>query len=274
VDALSDQIANNVNFDAIAAEWRLPVDLALDLCSLALYDVVIYADDSGSMQGSRWNSDLKTVVHRAAGISTQFEPNGISVRFMNHHHDRDNVRTEADVMALISDVQPSGGTPIGTSLRSKVVDRYLDSLRSAGSDWTRLKPLLVITITDGEPQGEPHDTLASTILHGRSTLQSMGFVGDEIAYQFAQVGDDEEAQRFLMHIHDHQKIGQFVDTTSNYEWESEKWARHSGGRALMTPDLYLLKLLVGAIDNSWSIHDEDSYNSRYHQKYGHHIFSF
>jgi len=31
VDALSDQIANNVNFDAIAAEWRLPVDLALDL---------------------------------------------------------------------------------------------------------------------------------------------------------------------------------------------------------------------------------------------------
>jgi len=30
------------------------------------------------------------------------------------------------------------------------------------------------------------------------------------------------------------------------------------GRALMTPDLYLLKLLVGAIDNSWSIHDEDT----------------
>jgi hypothetical protein len=29
--------------------WRMPVELAIDLAALALYDVVIYGDDSGSM---------------------------------------------------------------------------------------------------------------------------------------------------------------------------------------------------------------------------------
>jgi len=259
LERLADQIVNTVNFDTIAQQWRLPVEVALDLSSIALYDVVIYADDSGSMKGERWNSDLKAIVHRAAGIGTLFDTDGISVRFMNHHQDRDNIRTEADVMALLSQVQPSGRTPIGTSLRKKLVDPYLQILRNSGPDRTRLKPLMVITVTDGAPQGEAHDTLVQTILHGRSMLQSMAFVGDEIAYQFAQVGDDAEAQRFLDSIDNHPQVGQFVDATSNFEREADQWARRSGGASQMTPDLYLLKLLVGAIDNSWDSRDDQAY---------------
>lgn len=29
--------------------WRMPTELAIDLAALALYDIVIYGDDSGSM---------------------------------------------------------------------------------------------------------------------------------------------------------------------------------------------------------------------------------
>lgn len=43
-----------VDLDAVARQWRLPAEIALDLCSLALYDIVIYADDSYSMQGENW----------------------------------------------------------------------------------------------------------------------------------------------------------------------------------------------------------------------------
>lgn len=32
-----------------ACRWRMPVELAVDLSALVLYDIVIYADDSGSM---------------------------------------------------------------------------------------------------------------------------------------------------------------------------------------------------------------------------------
>jgi hypothetical protein len=33
----------------LLCRWRMPVELAIDLASLALYDIVIYGDDSGSM---------------------------------------------------------------------------------------------------------------------------------------------------------------------------------------------------------------------------------
>ena len=49
----------------------MPVELAIDLAGLALYDVVIYADDSGSMafeeDGSRID-DLKLVLSRTAEV--------------------------------------------------------------------------------------------------------------------------------------------------------------------------------------------------------------
>jgi hypothetical protein len=38
-----------VDFKALGQKWNMPQELAYDLASLALYDVVIYADDSGSM---------------------------------------------------------------------------------------------------------------------------------------------------------------------------------------------------------------------------------
>ena len=41
------------------------------------------------------------------------------------------------------------------------------------------------------------DSSHPTILVGRSVLTSMGFTGNEVAYQFAQVGDDQEARTDL-----------------------------------------------------------------------------
>ena len=56
---------------SLAARWNMPVELAIDLAALALYDVVIYADDSGSMafeeDGSRID-DLKLVLSRTAEV--------------------------------------------------------------------------------------------------------------------------------------------------------------------------------------------------------------
>lgn len=56
---------------------------------------------------------------------------------------------------------------------------------------------MVITVTDGEPQGESRDTLFNVIRDLRRTLTSMGFSGNEVAFQFAQVGDDAKATDFL-----------------------------------------------------------------------------
>jgi uncharacterized protein with von Willebrand factor type A (vWA) domain len=37
----------------LAQAWRLPLEIAVDLAKLALCDVILYIDDSGSMGGSR-----------------------------------------------------------------------------------------------------------------------------------------------------------------------------------------------------------------------------
>lgn len=49
LQALAARVDSRVNFRDLATRWRMPVELALDLSSLALYDIILFADDSGSM---------------------------------------------------------------------------------------------------------------------------------------------------------------------------------------------------------------------------------
>jgi hypothetical protein len=60
----------------------MPVELAVDLCALALYDIVIYADDSGSMESGDGEriQDLKLIVAKVAEVATLFDDDGIEVR--------------------------------------------------------------------------------------------------------------------------------------------------------------------------------------------------
>lgn len=60
----------------------MPVELAVDLASLALYDIVIYGDDSGSMESGDGEriEDLKLIVAKVAEVATLFDDDGIEVR--------------------------------------------------------------------------------------------------------------------------------------------------------------------------------------------------
>lgn len=66
--------------------WKLPLEIGSDLIKLALFDVVLLVDDSGSMafeeDGSRID-DLKLILERAAYAASLFDADGIQVRFLN-----------------------------------------------------------------------------------------------------------------------------------------------------------------------------------------------
>lgn len=49
LEPLAHRIAQSGAISRIAAEWRINVEVALDLVRLALFDVVLLLDDSGSM---------------------------------------------------------------------------------------------------------------------------------------------------------------------------------------------------------------------------------
>lgn len=70
LDAITHS-CTHVSYRALASHWNMPLELATDLTSLALYDIVIYADDSGSMvfeEGGDRINDLKLILGRVAEV--------------------------------------------------------------------------------------------------------------------------------------------------------------------------------------------------------------
>lgn len=48
------------------------------------------------------------------------------------------------------------------------------------------KPVLVICITDGEPTGEPKDTVRQVVMNAKQQLQNSPYGPGAVAFQFAQ----------------------------------------------------------------------------------------
>lgn len=92
-------------YRGLAAKYHMPVELAYSMASLALYDIIIYADDSGSMafeEGGERINDLKLMVGRVADVATMFDDDGILVRFMNGTLEGNGIRDSASAAQLIS----------------------------------------------------------------------------------------------------------------------------------------------------------------------------
>ncbi|DBA80737.1 hypothetical protein WJX77_006553 [Trebouxia sp. C0004] len=247
------QRLNQTDFKALSQRWNMPLELAYDLATLALYDIVIFADDSGSMifeEGGERINDLKVIMGRVAEVATLFDEDGIVVRFMNGHVEGNGIRDPMSANNLISQVQFTGMTPLGSSLDSKVIKPFLGS---GISNRNLQKPILVITITDGEPTGEPQNTVANVIKNAKNMCASSIYGPNAIAFEFAQVGKDTKAQAFLGRLDTDPEIGKMIDATSYYELEAEEYMRRGVN---LTPELWLVKLMVGAVDPTYDEQDQ------------------
>lgn len=254
LEQIASRVAQTGALDRIIQEWRLPKEVALDLVKIALFDVVILCDDSGSMafeQNGERIEDLKLILSRVAFACSLFDQDGINIRFLNSQYDGNNISSEAQAMQLVSSVKFSGLTPLGTSLDQKVLQPML--LQPARANALR-KPLLVICITDGAPAGEPVDKVFDVISRAHDELARTRYGPDAVSFQFAQVGDDLKAEAFLASLDAHPKVGPLIDSTGNYEMESAQFQRMSGQS--MDPTLWLCKMLLGPIDSSYDTKDE------------------
>ena len=248
-------IANRVapQIQSISSNWHIPFEIAVDLVRLALYDIVVFVDDSGSMafeENGERIEDLKLVLTRAAFIAAIMDDDGLSVRFMNSNLEGNNLKTDVDIQQLVGRVQFRGLTPLGTSLKSKV----LDPLVHAPAQQNRLrKPVLVITITDGQPAGEKESTIFSVIKETKQFLSKSPYTPGGCAFQFAQVGNDLKAREFLAKLDTDRNVGKMVDCTSNFEVEQDEMAKLGVN---LDPSTWVVKMLLGAIDPSYDTQDE------------------
>ncbi|PYH73426.1 putative transcription factor RfeF [Aspergillus vadensis CBS 113365] len=253
VQTLANEAPGKVN--KLMHELRVPQEVAMDIMKLSLFDVILYVDDSGSIEfeerGVR-KEQLVQIIEIVAAAASTFDDDGISVRFMNNAEQGDGIRNADDVGRLVSRVRFQGLTPLGTSLRNKVLDPMVVGPARAG----RLqKPVLVITITDGQPAGEPLDSVSSSIGYAVSEVARTQYGQGAISFQFSQVGNDTKARDFLASLDEDPRIGSLIDCTSNFEVEQDEMSR-AVPPVYLTRELWCAKLMLGAIDSSYDTKDE------------------
>ncbi|KAJ5513124.1 hypothetical protein N7463_002676 [Penicillium fimorum] len=236
-------------------EWAVPMEVATDVMKLSLFDVVLYVDDSGSIEfeekGLR-KDQLRQILGIVATAASTFDQDGISVRFMNSSEKGDGIRNAEDVERLVSRVRFSGLTPLGTNLKAKVIDpMVVQPVRANRLE----KPVLVITITDGQPAGEPHDTVGNTIRYAVAETSQTHYGPGAVSFQFSQVGTDQRARDFLSSLDEDPHIGHLIDCTSNFEVEQDEMSR-ANPPVHLTRELWCAKLMLGAIDSSYDTKDE------------------
>uniref|UniRef100_A0A093VAR1 Protein transport protein sec24 n=1 Tax=Talaromyces marneffei PM1 TaxID=1077442 RepID=A0A093VAR1_TALMA len=238
-------------------EWNVGQEVAMDVIKLSLFDTVLYVDDSGSIQfeedGSRL-TQLRQILGLISTAASKFDQDGVSIRFMNSDERGDHIRSREDAEALVSRVRFSGLTPMGTSLKNKVLDPLVAGPARSG----RLeKPVLVITITDGQPAGEPHGAVKDAIRSVTDELARTRYGRGGVSFQFAQVGTDLHARQFLAKLDEDPILGGLIDCTSSFEVEQDEMAR-ANPPVNLTRELWVAKVMLGAIDASYDTKDEKS----------------
>ncbi|KAJ6261976.1 hypothetical protein Dda_2777 [Drechslerella dactyloides] len=265
LNAITQSISNQIQ--QLETSWRIPREVAMDFVKLALFDIVIYIDDSGSMafeEGGERIKDLRLILQKVAFAATLFDHDGISLRFMNNDFSQNNIKTEAQVNQIVDQIQFRGLTPMGTSLRQKVLDPLV--IQPARQNQLQ-KPVLVITITDGQPAGEAEGAVQEAILYASNELGRTQFGSGAVSFQFAQVGNDLRAREFLGKLDNDPRVGHLIDCTSNYEVEADEMSK-AQPPVNLTVELWLTKLLLGAIDSSYDRKDEKANHPQQHGGFG------
>ncbi|KAJ5204853.1 uncharacterized protein N7498_005732 [Penicillium cinerascens] len=211
------------------------------------FDTIFLVDDSSSMSGSRWR-EAEEAIAAIAPICTQYDSDGIDIRFLNHRTSGEagsynNITTAADVQEIFHGVRPRGSTPVGRRLL-EILTPYLRRVEQmqSGNTSALVKPINIITITDGEFT----DDAESVIVQVAKTLDNprVNALPWQIGIQFFQIGDDANVRRYLQELDDDLgkwcRDGRLRDIVDTVPWR---------GRQGQTLDADgILKCVLGAVN--------------------------
>lgn len=136
---------------------------------------------------SRWDNQ-KQLISRIANITTRVLPDGegVALRFINREVEN-STSLDSDAIGKIMDPmpwQPGGDTPIGTNLRSKILQKLVyDKIEAKTFD----RPILVSIITDGMPEPEDKSTLVNAIVECGQKLDASSLPRDSTCSLFSSL---------------------------------------------------------------------------------------
>lgn len=183
---------------------------------LSRFDTIFVIDDTGSMQmaansseaaildtKSRWDVLTKSLQY-IANIAAEHDKDGVDIHFLiSSNLDQTNVSSGQEVLNLLGEVdleQGVGGTyfePVLADILGPYVSNYKDyfDLTKKRMKATRPKPLNVIVLTDGRDDGE--GATEELLVSIAKQLDEMHAPSTQVGIQFLQVGDDQDAAKYL-----------------------------------------------------------------------------
>ena len=284
--------ATRHNYRMLMELYNIPtIDAATDLAVLCLVDVVIVGDDSSSMlttgnryftgevhktedfeegEGSnnnmsRWDL-LGLLIQVGSFVTTLFDSDGISVRFLNKDHRQsavkmDNVASAKDVKSIFTEVKPNGGTLMGGTL-IKVFEELVEPKLTKQS---LSKPVLVWVVTDGQSG----DDVTQAIRMIRKCTKKSKYGSRAMLFSFSQVGNDANATKALKDMDEdddppsgpEEGAGDITDCTSCYKIEKQEYDEAQKLKSLeervpYTEYFHLIKTYVGPMLAKYDKADE------------------
>jgi len=237
----------------------LPNDMAQDFAEIVNVEVVVIADDSGSMMGSRWSELQATLTQLVDCLVMIDDTAGFELKFLNCNPPNDQFRKPGDHSSVQihnrQDLErcwqwarPTGRTPLCETCQP--------FMRSEGMT---AHSRLVLVFTDGEPNGG-YDALARVI---RSKPSNIG-----VGFMMCTT-DDNVVEHYNQHF---DKGIPGVDVNDDYD--SEKREAEGKGQRL-SYQRYLVKAMLGPLHAKYDMIDElntdvhrvqDSYGAGKHKK--------
>ncbi|KAI8633596.1 hypothetical protein F5Y19DRAFT_489058 [Xylariaceae sp. FL1651] len=228
IEELADKAA------ALANSPDTPIcgkDLLPKTAQVTMHQQVLYCDDSSSMKRQgRWNSQ-NLLINRIARVTTRILPDGegVYMRYINQDVPNSDSLKFEELVDVIKPLTWGGDTPIGTNLKSKILEPLV--YRKLPNDLKR--PLLVSVITDGMPEPEPKSTFVDAIAECGDKLEAAGLPRESVKFMIGQVGSSDAATRFLQDIGSEKKIAKVVFVASEKldvaasnlesDWKMDEW---------------------------------------------------
>lgn len=183
-----------------------------------LYKIVLYCDDSLSMTQESRIATQVTFARRLAKLILPMNESAITLRFINANAPGtawDNMTDVEAIATAIQNVPYTGYTPIGTNLKSKVLEPILDP-QFAGGYVKKVKPVAVLIVTDGWPYNEADDHMRNVIYESIDKLKKLGYKRPQIVikYQINQIGHESRSTAFIQGLFNDQTIKPNVYCTS------------------------------------------------------------
>jgi hypothetical protein len=243
-----------LKFKDVVQRHEINNDFARRLRNLEGYEIVVIADDSGSMStpnnttnadpfgksSTRWD-ELKKTLGVVVDIASVMDKDGLDIYFLNRGTVR-GVSHSSQLESMFAN-PPAGLTPLSPVLKAILTEK---------KQIARERKLLILIATDGQPtnsQGEVDiPTLKRVLEFERDPI-------DRIFVTFLACTDDESTMEYL---NGWDKQIKNLDVVDDYPSELREVRKAQGNAFKFSIGDYCVKSLLGCIDPYFDNLDEKS----------------